>query len=67
MAAIYTTGRLCIARHDTIVNLLAKDIMPYTLSSERMCKHSCVSPTLFKLLNVSNVAAHSPDVVFAAN
>ena len=38
-----------IARHDRIVELIAKDISKFHASSVRMYKHSCVIPSMFHL------------------
>lgn len=64
----YVYKGMYIARHDRIVDLLVKDIMPYAPFSVKIYKHSCVSSTMFKLCNnerdvFSNVTANTPDVV----
>ena len=56
-----------IARHDRIVDLLAKDIRSYVPSSAKMYKHTSVTTAMFMHNNendaFSNVTANTPDVV----
>ena len=56
-----------IARHDRIVELIAKDISKYHASSVRMYKHSRVIPSMFHFCDnpdiFSSLTANTPDVV----
>ena len=56
-----------IARHDRIVDLLAKDIRSYVSSSANMYTHSRVSIAMFTHNNendaFSDVTANTPDIV----
>ena len=56
-----------IARHDRIVELIAKDISKYHASSVRMYKHSSVIPSMFQLCDnpdiFTSLTANTPDIV----
>ena len=53
--------------HARIVDLIVKDISNHFSSSVKMCKHSCVKPSMFQNCNssetFSHVFANTPDVV----
>ena len=56
-----------IARHDRIVDLLVKDLLPFIPTPVKIHKHSKVTPTMFNLCNNDDVftpiSANTPDVV----
>ena len=62
----YVYKGMYIARHDRIVDLLAKDIGSYVPSSAKMYKHSRVSTAMFMHNNEdeasSDVTANSPNI-----
>ena len=63
----YVYKGMYIARHDRIVDLIAKDLSSYVPSSVKMYKNSCVSTNMFRHNNgndaFSDVTANTPDIV----
>ena len=63
----YAYKGMYIARHDRIVELIAKDISKYHASTVRMYKHSRVIPSMFQLCDnpdmFTSLTANTPDVV----